>query len=70
MIELKDKSKRKDLLRVLRGLSYVGAIKAQKDAKKAKFLKEFAESLKEIEASERGEVKLISAKDLLRELRS
>jgi hypothetical protein len=70
VIELKDESKRNEFLRVLKELGYVRLVKAGKDLKKAKFLKEFGAAIKEIEDSERKGTKLMSAKDMIRELRS
>lgn len=68
-IELKDVRKRKAFLKLLKELDYVRLIKVYKDPRKARFAREFMDSLREAKAAERGEVKLQSAKDFLRELR-
>jgi hypothetical protein len=69
IIELEDESKRGEFLRVLKELGYVRLVNVGKDLKKAKFLREFATALKEIESSERKGTKLLSAKDMVRGLR-
>jgi hypothetical protein len=69
IIELEDESKRGEFLRVLKELGYVRLVNVSKDLKKAKFLREFATALKEIESSERKGTKLLSAKDMVRGLR-
>ena len=69
IIELKDKRKRKSLLKVLSSLEYVRLIEVYKDDRKARFAQDFIHSLREAKAAERGELKLQSAKDFIRELR-
>lgn len=69
IIVLKDKRKRRALMKVLSSLEYIRLVEVYKDPKKARFARDFIHSLREIKASERGEVKLQSAEDFLRELR-
>lgn len=65
LIELKDKRKRRTLLALLKDLDYIKVIDAYTDVPKAQQAREFLSAMREVQAHERGELKLPSAKDAI-----
>ena len=68
IVRLKDRSKRKLFLELLKQLDFVEDVKEVKNASKAKAVAEFLAALREVEQHESGKLKLRTAKDFLDEL--
>ncbi len=68
IVRLKDRSKRKLFLDLLKQLDFVEDVKQVRNASKTKAIAEFLGALNEVEQHQKGEAQLRNAKDFLNEL--
>ncbi len=68
IVRLKDRSKRKLFLDLLKQLDFIEDVKELKGSAKTKSITEFIGALNEVKRHEAGEIKLRKAKDFLNEL--
>lgn len=68
IVRLKDRSKRKLFLELLKQLDFVEDVKQVKNASKTKAIAEFLGALNEVEQHQKGHIQLRNAKDFLNEL--
>lgn len=68
IVSLKDRSKRKLFLELLKQLDFVEDVKELKGTAKTKSITEFMAALNEVKQHQAGEIKLRKAKDFLNEI--
>lgn len=68
IVSLKDRSKRKLFLELLKQLDFVDDVKELKGSAKTKSVTEFIAALNEVQQHQVGEIKLRKAKDFLNEI--